>query len=386
MTRTALELRRPRVALVASPRAAIPAGAYGGSVEQVTGLAAALARRGYQVTVIGAGLPVTPGAGTSYQAIDTWLDEDLTDPVLAEALHGIAVERLLRRLEVDLVHEHTVAGLLNAVSGPAGGRGDVPQVVTVYGPADGPDAVPAHKLTGGRAALVAVSEHQRAQAPSLPWLGVVHPGILVTEYPFREEKDGPCVFVGALAPGRGADLAIVAAHAAGRSITVAGTLPHPGMETYVRWRLRPLLRPGDELIQVTDHAKRIGLLAHARCLVAPFGPDVPFSLAIVEALACGTPVVALRGGVGEELVEHGASGILCPTPAELAAGIAAAERLDPAGCRHHAATHFDTTQMAAGYDRLYAQALAARHPQRPAAPPDPHPHRAPVAAGGRSGP
>jgi hypothetical protein len=384
MTRTALDLRRPRVALVASPRAAIPAGCYGGSIEQVTGLAVALARRGYEVTVIGAGFTAGPGVGAPYRTIDTQQDEGLTDPVLAEALHGMAVERLLRRLEVDLVHDHTVAGLLSP--GPASGR-DVARVVTVYGPAHGPDAVPAHKLTGrDRVALVAVSEHQRAQAPGLPWLGVVHPGILVTEYPYCEEKDGSCVFVGALAPGRGADLAIVAAHAAGRSITVAGTVPQPGMETYVQWRLRPLLRPGDKLIIAADHAKRTSLLLHAPCLVTPFGADAPWVLPVVEAQACGTPVVALRGGVAGELVEDGVSGILCPTPAELAEGIAAAERLDPAGCRRHAAAHFDTTQMAAGYDRLYLQALAARHQQTPAAPPDPHPHRAPVPAGGRSVP
>ncbi len=215
---------------------------------------------------------------------------------------------------------------------------------------------------------------------------MVHPGILVTEYPYRDDKDGSCVFVGALVPGRGADLAIAAAHAAGRSITVAGTLPQSGTETYVRWRLRPLLRPGDTLIVAADHAKRTSLLLHARCLVAPFGADSPYSLPVVEALACGTPVVALRGGVAEELVEHGVSGILCPTPAELAEGIAAAERLDPADCRRHAAARFDTTQMAAGYDRLYSQALAARLQQTPAASPDPHPHRAPVPAGGRSWP
>lgn len=380
MTRTAVELRRPRVALVASPRAAIPAGAYGGSVEQVTGLAVALARRGYEVTVLGAGLQVTPGAGLPYRAIDTQQDESLTDPVLAEALHGIAAERLLRRLQVDLVHDHTVAGLLTPAAASAP---DVPRVVTVYGPA-GPEQLGA-SLEGRRVALVAVSEHQRAQAPDLPWLGVVHPGILVTEYPYREEKDGRCLFVGALVPGRGADLAIVAAHAAGRSITVAGTLPQPGSESYVRWRLRPLLRPGDELLEATDHARRTSLLARARCLVAPFGPDVPFSLPVVEAQGCGTPVVALAGSVAEELVEHGVSGILCPTPAELAAGIAAAERLDPAGCRRHAA-RFETTQTAAGYERLYTQALAARHQRTPAASPDPHPQRAPVPAGGRSGP
>jgi len=384
MTRTALDLRRPRVALVASPRATIPAGCYGGGIEQVTGLAVALARRGYEVTVLGAGFATAPGAGAPYRAIDTRQDEGLTDPVLAEALHGIAVERLLPRLEVDLVHDHTIAGLLSPT--PVTDR-DAPRVITIYGPADGPDAVPAHKLAGrDRVALAAVSEHQRAQAPGLPWLGVVHPGILVTEYPYRDDKDGSCVFVGALVPGRGADLAIAAAHAAGRSITVAGTVPQPGMETYVQWRLRPLLRPGDTLLVDADHAKRTSLLLHARCLIAPFGADAPWSLPVVEALACGTPVVALRGGVGEELVTDGVSGILCPTPAELAAGIDAAERLDPADCRRHAAAHFDTTQMAAGYDRLYTQALAARHQQTPAASPDPHPHRAPVPAGGRSGP
>ncbi len=383
MTRTALDLRRPRVALVASPRATLPPGSYGGSVEQVTGLAAALARRGYEITVIGAGLTIAPGA-SRYRAIDTQQDEGLTDPVLAEALHGVAVERLLRRLDVDLVHDHTVIGMLTPASDL-----DLPRIVTVYTPTSDADGVPSAKVggrVGGGAALVAVSGHQRAQAPGLPWLGVVHPGILVTEYPYREEKDGSCLFVGALAPGRGADLAIAAAHAAGRSITVAGTLPQPGMATYVQWRLRPLLRPGDKLIVAADHAKRTSLLLHARCLVAPFGADVPFSLPVVEALACGTPVVARRGGVADELVEHGVSGILCPTPAELADAIGAAEQLAPGDCRRHAAAHFDITDMAASYERLYLQALAARHQQIPALSPGSHPHRAPVPAGGRSGP
>jgi hypothetical protein len=110
---------------------------------------------------------------------------------------------------------------------------------------------------------------------------------------------------------------------------------------------------------VADAAAKRDLLARAACLIFPICWDEPFGLVVIEAMACGTPVVALRRGAAPELIVAGQTGVIVDHPAELAGAIDEARRLDPWICRKHVQQNFTTELMAVGYEAVYRRALAA---------------------------
>jgi glycosyltransferase involved in cell wall biosynthesis len=164
-----------------------------------------------------------------------------------------------------------------------------------------------------------------------------------------------------MSPQKAPDLAVEAAHAAGLPIVVAAKYTEPAERRYFQQRVRPLLGPGDVWFGEADAKDKRDLLSRARCLVFPIQWEEPFGLVMIEAMACGTPVVALGRGSVPEVVDHGVTGWICQRPAQLARRIVAAERIDPAACRQRAEQLFDISQMVTGYEQIY-QCLARRHP------------------------
>src|SRR6266540_3921962 len=295
------EAQTLRVALIAPPTAAVPPASLGG-LDQVRWLAEGLAERGHQVALIGAGLGGMATGG--YPVIDT-------DPTsgqrasaeIVERLHAEQAGKVLEQLgDADVVSDHTRTGWL-----PAAGQGlHARTVQTSYRPLVGVWE-PAPQVAG-HLGWVAVSEHQRRNAPDIPWVEVIHPAIPVGEHPLKRSHRGPCVYLGPLLQSHGAGLALEAAHKAGRSIVLAGT------------------QPGARAIAYTEE--------------------------IVEAMAYGTPVVTTVDTVGAELVSHGVSGQVVNDPILLAAAIDRTDQLDPRRIRAHAASQFDLVGMVSAYEWL----------------------------------
>jgi glycosyltransferase involved in cell wall biosynthesis len=337
-----------RVALVAPPWYPIPPSAYGGIEALVYWLTEGLLGRGHQVTVIGAGQPGTRARfARTYQVPPT----GRLGEVLPELLHAAHTAQLLDELDVQIVHDHSAAGPLTA------SRRTAPTVLTAHGPVDGELGAYYRRLG---LPLVAISEFQRRQAaPDLPWIGRVHNAIPVATFPYQKDKEEFCLFLGRMSPEKGPDLAIGAAHAAGLPIVVAAKCNEPAERRYLEQRVRPLLAPGDLWFGEADATDKRDLLRRARCLLFPVQWEEPFGLVMVEAMACGTPVVALGAGSVPEVVDHGVTGWICQQPEQLAHGIVEADRIDPAACRDRAERLFDVAQMVAGYERVYRQ-LAGR--------------------------
>jgi hypothetical protein len=337
-----------RVALLAPPTAAVPPASLGG-LDQVRWLAEGLAERGHQVTLIGTGLGgLTAGR---YVVIDT-------DPTGGERASGEIVERLhaeqagkaLEQLGVvDVVGDHTRTGWQ-----PTGDTSSQVQTVQTSYRRLVRLWEPAPKVAG-HLGWVAVSEHQRRAAPTMPWAGMIYPGIPVGEHQLNPKHTGPCLYLGPLLPKHGAGLALAAAHSAGRPIVLAGTQPGAKATAYTEVELRPRLAPGDVLLEQLGLLERWDLLASASCLVAPVHPQVPYSLEIVEAVAYGAPVVTMTGTVGAELVCHGVAGLVLDDVALLPEAIAKAGRLDPVRVREDAASRFDLPLMVDGYERLFVR-------------------------------
>jgi glycosyltransferase involved in cell wall biosynthesis len=331
------------VAMVAPPWFSIPPEAYGGIEEVVADLTRALIARGHKVTLVGAGEDATPAE--FLRTYDEPPSERLGEPV-PEVLHAAATARLLADIDVDVVHDHTLAGPLTATSRPA------PTAATMHGPMDG-ELGHYYRQLGDSVSLVAISDSQRALAPDLNWVGTVYNGINVASFPFQEAKEDWVLFLGRFNPDKGAHLAIDAAQAAGRPIVLAGKLNEPAEHEYFDEAVRPRLSRDVRYVGQVDAKQKRELYGKAACVLFPVQWPEPFGMVMVEAMACGTPVVALRQGSVPEVVVDGTTGIICDTPGELGAAIPRAERLRPAACREHVARRFDVAVMAEGYETVY---------------------------------
>ena len=341
--------QRLHIAMIAPPYFDVPPAAYGGVEAVVADLVDALVGRGHQVTLIGAGQHATR-AQRFLASYEVGPADRLGEP-LPEVTHAAQVARLLEELDVDVVHDHTLAGPLLARRRPT------PTVVTVHGPASG-DPGDYYQALGGTVRFVAISDAQRATAPGLPWAATVHNAIRADTFPFRADKEDFAFFLGRFCEDKAPHLAIEAARAAGLPVVLAGKCTEPPERAYFAREIEPRLGPDTTIFGVADAAAKRDLLSRASCLLFPIRWEEPFGLVVIEAMACGTPVVALRRGAVPELIVPGQTGVIVDRPDELPAAIGAARRLDPGLCRKHVEANFTTDRMAAGYEAVYRQTMA----------------------------
>ncbi len=349
--------------MVAPPYFDVPPPAYGGVESVVADLVDDLAARGHEITLIGAGKHLT-GA---HRFIPLWAEpqsERLGEP-FPEVVHAARVAEVLDGLDVDVVHDHTLAG-------PLLGRGTrVPTMITVHGPVVG-DEGEYYRALGRSVRMVAISESQRSHAPGLPWAATVHNAIRASTFPFRADKEPFALFLGRMNATKGPHLAIDAARAAGLPIVLAGKCSEPVEKAYFEQEIKPRLGGDTEIFGVADAAAKRDLLSRACALLFPICWEEPFGLVMIEAMACGTPVVALRRGSVPEIVVNGVTGIIAEGTAELPRAIELARQLDPAACQAHVAARFTTELMAARYEDAYRRVLAeaplAAAPWTPASP------------------
>ena len=338
------------VAVVAPPWFTVPPHGYGGVENVCADLVAGLLHRGHRVTLIGAG-----GDGTAARFVATYHEPPsgrLGEP-LPEVLHSAAAARALADLAPDVVHDHTLAGPLLA-------RGRLaPTVVTMHGPVAG-EPGEYYRQLGRSIDLVAISAAQRRSAPDLPWVGTVHNALDVQTYPFRHDKDESLLFLGRLHPDKGVHLAIDAARGAGLPIVIAGKCSEPVELAYLESHVRPRLGPDVTLVGPVDAVQKRALLARSAALLFPILWDEPFGMVMIEAMACGTPVVALRRGSVPEVVVDGITGVVCDTPDQLSEAVHGARRIDPLTCREHVRDVFDVATMALRYEQIYRASIAGR--------------------------
>lgn len=355
------------IAMVAPPYFTIPPEGYGGVESVVADLVDGLVERGHRVTLLAAG-----DHGTKAQRfIRTWDEHPVAQlgEALPEVVNAARVASLIGAgTDYDVVHDHTLAGPLLARSRRA------PTLVTVHGPMN--DLVDLYRPLGGDISLVAISENQRRSAVDLNWAATVHNAVDVTSFPFRDRKEDYVLFLGRFHETKGPHLAIDAARAAGVRILLAGKCAEPPEQEYYEAEIAPRLGADAIYVGDADRTEKRRLLAGARCLLFPIRWDEPFGMVMVEAMACGTPVVALGHGSVPEVVIDGCTGVVVEHEGELPAAIARVRGLDPAACRQHAEKCFGVEVMAAGYEDVYRRlgqrramqvepAVVARRPEAP---------------------
>lgn len=337
------------IAMIAPPYFDVPPTAYGGIETVVADLVDALVLRGHKVTLIGAGRHATR-AQRFITTYDVGPADRLGEP-MPEIVHAAKAAAILDTLDVDVIHDHTMAGPLMA-------RGRLtPTVVTAHGPVHG-DPGDYYRALGDTIQLVGISDAQRAMAPDLPWSARVHNAIRAETFPFRAEKEDYALFLGRFHPEKSPHLAIDAARAAGLPIVLAGKCSEPIERSYYTREIEPRIGNDVTIYGIADAMAKRRLLSRAACMLFPISWEEPFGLVLIEAMACGTPVVALRRGAVPELVVDGLTGVVVDQPDQLPGAITRARHISPAACRKHVEASFTVGVMAAGYEAVYRQALA----------------------------
>jgi glycosyltransferase involved in cell wall biosynthesis len=343
MSGSGARTRKLRIGMVAPPWFEVPPRAYGGIEWMCASLVDGLAARGHDVTLIGAGTP-----GTNSQTFLRTFSEPPSarlGQALPEVIHAGAAATALAELDLDIVHDHSLAGPLTA------GSRQFPTVVTTHGPVEGEFGA-YYVYLPPEVRFIAISDAQRRIAPGLNWAGRVYNAVRVDDYPFQTEKDDVAVFLGRIHPTKGVHIAIKAAREAGLPLIIAGKCTEPIEKEYFKREVEPLLGPDIDWVGQIETEPKKEMLAKARCLLFPIQWNEPFGMVMCEAMACGTPVVALDGGSVEEIVIDGVTGFVCATESELVNAIRSVGEIDPAKCREQA-SHFDVDTMVEGYESIY---------------------------------
>ena len=338
--------RQLRIALIAPIAMPVLAGA-GDSIEQLLWLLAeGLVDRGHDITLFATGDSQTSARLSARYTRGYEQDEDLWDWRMHESLNAAAAFE--RRHEFDLIHSHAYHHALPFT------RLVAPPVVHTYHVELDPDVIDAFRRYP-EAHVVAVSAWQRSTLHGLRDVTVIHHGIDTAAFEPGDGADGHLLFLGRLIADKGPREAIEIARAANRPLILAGAAD----ADYER-ELAPLV--DGELIRhvgPVNARRRNELLGGAVALLLPLRYPEPFGLVMIEAMACGTPVLATGIGAVPEVVEPGLTGYHAPEPAELGRLLEATERLDRHRVRARAVERFDAARMVAEHERLYLRLLGS---------------------------
>jgi glycosyltransferase involved in cell wall biosynthesis len=347
-----------KIAMVAPPWFEVPPEGYGGIEQMVATLVDGLEKSGDEVTLIAAGEDGTEAAEFEQTFRSTPEGLGGPDGLPIELIHAQRAAELMRDLDVDVVHDHSVVGPLLAQ------YRSVPTVVTIHGPVVGwMRRLYASMRSVG---FVAISNAQRAAAPELPWIGTVYNGIDVAAAPFRAEKGDWFLFLGRIAPTKGVREAIEVARAAGGRLLIAAKASDDAEQRYLEEEVEPLLDEDAVYLGDVDSTRKQELLAGARALLFPIRWEEPFGLVMIEAMACGTPVVVMRRGSVPEVVDPGVTGFVCESVEEMVEACGRLRELDPADIRQRCAERFDGSVMTEGYRDVYRSATRADAAERQA--------------------
>jgi glycosyltransferase involved in cell wall biosynthesis len=349
--------RRLRIAQVAPPFERVPPLAYGGTERIVHGLVTELDRRGYEVTTFASGDSVVPG-----RHIDTVPRALRPEGYTGDSLPymQLTVHLLLARVnEFDLIHSHLewLSLLLARVS-------PIPVVSTFHGRLDLPWADDLFAAPPG--GLVAISKNQASTHPDVPWAGIVYNGLRLSDAPFGRDRTDALCFVGRVAEEEGIVEAIEVAKATGRPLRIAAKIGPAGPEReYNDAVFQPALAEAGkdvEFLGELSQADRDQLFAESYAALMPGSWPEPFGLVAIEALACGTPIVARRAGALPEIIRDGVDGFFGDDVTAMAFKVDRVQDLDRLAIRESVIDRFSIERMTDGYEAIYRKML--RTPSR----------------------
>ena len=330
-----------RIAEIAPVWCTVPPREYGGIELVVAGLTEGLVARGHDVTLFASGGSQTSGR------LSSPLDgpSGIGGPIADEAYHVLSA--YLRAHEFDVIHDHTWLGpaLGAMVEGPA-------VIHTLHGPWD--DQARRHYgLLDSDIHLVAISHTQRAANPSVEYAGVVHNGIDLDAYPMGRTKEDFLLFVGRSCREKGPETAVDVARQAGLPLVMVVKRQERPEQDYWREHVEPRLTGRETILEGIGHDTKVDLMSRAKATLFPIDWPEPFGLVMIESMACGTPVIAMRIGAATEVVADQRTGFLCSSPEEMVEAVRRIDQISPSACRAHVGLRFSAEAMVTGYERIF---------------------------------
>ncbi|HEU4793236.1 MAG TPA: glycosyltransferase family 4 protein [Nitrolancea sp.] len=347
-----------RIAQIAPLAEAVPPKFYGGTERVVAALVEELVDRGHEVTLFASG--------------DSETSANLV-PVIPEALRSLpgAVDPLaplLAMLELveehadafDLIHSH-----VDYLSFPFTRHWRTPTITTLHGRLDIPELPLLHSRYP-EINLISISDSQRLPLVphSLNWIATVYNGIVLDHFSFQPDPGDYLVFLGRISKEKRPDLAVEVARRCGIPLKIAAKVDPAYDQRYLH-EFEPLLDdPNVEFLGEVDEVGKNQLLRGAMALLFPSLWPEPFGMAMVEAMACGVPVIGLRYGAVPEVIIDGQTGFICDSVDEMVASVKRLREIDRATCRRHVEANFSARTMTDGYEAAYNLTLSRRSTRR----------------------
>ena len=334
-----------RIAQIAPLHEAVPPKLYGGTERVVSFLTEELVAMGHDVTLFASGDSVTTAKLEPIWPHALRLDPTIRDPI---APHMLLMEAARRRADdFDVLHFHMDYWPFSLF-----GRQRTPFVTTMHGRLDLPELQPVFD-TFPSVPLVSISDSQRRPLPQARFVSTVHHGLPATLLTPQDRKPEYLAFLGRITPEKGPDRAIRIARAAGIPLKMAAKVDVVD-KVYFETVIRPMIAQGGvEMIGEINDAQKPAFLSGAIGLLMPIDWPEPFGLVMIEAMACGTPVIAFNHGSVPEIVEHGVSGFIVEDEAGAVAAVNRLPTLSRTTVRAEFDRRFTARRMAEDYLGIY---------------------------------
>ena len=334
-----------RIAQVAPLFESVPPQAYGGTERVVSYLTEALVELGHEVTLYASGdsataarlVPVVPHSLRTDRRRPDWL-----------IWHTLMLDRVFADAgRYDVIHFH-----VDVLQHPLARRCACPSVTTLHGRLDLPDLVPLYRHFAD-APLVSISNSQRKPLAFANWRATVHHGLPPDLYTFHPGPGDYFAFVGRISPEKRVDRAIEIATACGVPLRIAAKVDAADRD-YFALHIKPLLdHPLVEFVGEIDQPRKNDFIGNARALLFPIDWPEPFGLVMIEAFACGTPVISYPGGSVAEVMQHGVTGFVVSDQQEAIEAASQVQLIDRRRCRAVFEERFTAPTMARRYLEVY---------------------------------
>jgi glycosyltransferase involved in cell wall biosynthesis len=341
---------RLRIALTADPELAVPPRLYGGIERIVDMLARTLVADGHDVTLFANATSTCPVRLVPWRGASS-------GSASATLRNAITLGRHVVASKPDIVHSFSRLAYMTPIL-PL----PIPKLMSYQRDISARTTALARRVSRGSLAFSAASRDMIAGAMLAGDWTVVPNGVVLGTYAARGAvaADAPLMFLGRMEPIKGPDLAIAAARGAGLDLVLAGNIAdehRPWFEAEVAPHI-----DGDRVRYVgpVDDAGKNALLGQARALLMPIRWDEPFGIVMIEAMACGTPVIGFRRGAVPEVLETGVTGFVVDTLEEMIAAIARVHEIDRAACRARVERRYSERAVADGYLALYRKLIGRR--------------------------
>ncbi len=338
-----------KIAQISPLYESVPPKLYGGTERVVSYLTEELVNEGCEVTLFASGDSITSAKLVSVCDKALRLDPECRDSL---ALHVVQMEKVRERSdEFDILHYHT-----DYLHFPISNLTSFPNITTLHGRLDLRELQYVYN-TFGNMPVVSISNDQRKPLPQANWVETIYHGLPLNLYKRGEGEGGYAAFIGRVSPEKRLDRAIEIAKRAGIKLKIAAKIDSADSE-YFKKEIEHLMDdPLVEFVGEIGEDKKGDFLGKASCLLFPIDWPEPFGMVMIEAMACGTPVIAFRNGSVPEVISHNKSGFIVNNIDEAVKALSKLHTIERKTCRELFEARFSVNRMARDYIRTYERII-----------------------------